>query len=374
MRAMVLTLLTLVALLVAALVAVLAFDGRGRDRDHDVQTRRVPIAMMGDSDTEGYQKHASLWTDRWRVELLPGGTYNDITWQWPEVLARIRADEVDLGAWDFWGVPRLLSLSRVRQLLGQSWRGPYREGYRHNLAWASPCWSLIRGPWPQAPQLRDLMDENPAFWERGVVVIRIGVGTFGMVDSLTRLAAKPDDPQVATQIDECVDAYEQAVLHLRERHPKLRFVLVGVLNNAHWTQYLNRWHAPAELANIDAGLDRFDQGLRRLTTRYPGVAFFDDRAWFRRHWGERGADGAPAYGSVAILDELKVANTAGDAPANAVLANEHAGMVWNVLWVQELVALMRRDLGVELTPIEDTERAAFVRSALERHAAAAAAR
>ena len=89
---------------------------------------------------------------------------------------------------------------------------------------------------------------------------------------------------------------------------------------------------------------------------------------------ERGADGAPAYGSVAILDELKVANTAGDAPANAVLANEHAGMVWNVLWVQELVALMRRDLGVELTPIEDAERAAFVHSALERHAAAAAAR
>jgi len=328
--------------------------------------------MMGDSDTAGYQKHTSLWTGPWRAESLPGGAYNDITWQWPEVLARIRADEVDLGPWDFWGVPRLFSMTRVRELLGQRWRGPYHEAYRHNFAWPSPCWSLVRGSWAQAPQLRDLMDENPSAWRQGVVVIRIGVGTFAMVDSLTRLAAAPDDAHVIAKIDECVGAYEQAVLLLRERHPEVRFVLVGILNNAHWTKYLHLWRSPTELANIDAGLDRFDHGLRELTRKHAGVAFFDDRAWFDRHWGGRGSDGAPAYRSVDIPGVLTVGNTAGDAPHNNVLANQHAGLVWNVLWTQELVALMRRDLGLALTPIEDGEKAAFIRAALDKHAAAPA--
>ena len=360
----------LLGLGVAAVVAVLAYDGRGSEPTRVAGDPRIPIAMMGDSDTEPYQKHTSIWTAFRRAEDLPGGDYNDITWQWPEVLARIRTDQVDLGPWGFWGVPRPFALTRVRELLGQRWRGPYRETFRHSLAWASPCWSIVRGPWAQAPQLRDLMDENPAAWRRGVVVIRIGVGTFGMVEHLAPLAKAADDPQERDQIDECVAAYEQAIVLLREHHPDLRFVVVGVLNNADWTKYLHLWHSPAELANISTGLDRFDNGLRQLARRHPGVAFFDDRAWFARHWGGRGADGEPAYRYVDIPGTPRVGNTAGNAPHNAVLANQHAGTVWNVLWVQALVDLMRNELGVvELTPIGDDEKATFIRAALEAHAA-----
>ena len=34
----------------------------------------------------------------------------------------------------------------------------------------------------------------------------------------------------------------------------------------------------------------------------------------------------------------QVRNTVGDEPRNAVIADGHAGLVWNVLWAQSLVA------------------------------------
>jgi hypothetical protein len=343
----------LVALIVLVSALVLRYDGRGPSRRVAGTEHRIPIAVLGDSDSAAYQQAEPA-----------GGDFHSITWQWPEVLARMRGGELDLGDWGTWGVPRYLSLTRVRALWGQQWRGPRKMDYRHNFAWASGCESLLDSAWAQAPQLRALMDEDPRYWRKGVVVIRIGVNSFGNEPWLSQLALDPGDEQVGVRMTNCANNYSRTISYLRERHPDVRFIIVGIYNNAHWTRLLGKWQSAREQANLDIGLDRFDNALRRLASDTPGVAFFNDREWFSRHWGSRGLDGKPDYRKVVIAGTIAVANTAGDSPVNAVLGNLHAGLVWNVLWVQSLTDLARKELALNVEPIHDDEVRKFLRQVL----------
>jgi hypothetical protein len=55
-----------------------------------------------------------------------------------------------------------------------------------------------------------------------------------------------------------------------------------------------------------------------------------------------------------------VTNSNGDEPHNALLADDHAGLVFNALWAQSLVARLREAFALPLTPIGDDELARFV--------------
>jgi hypothetical protein len=320
---------------------------------------KVPIGILGDSDSQSYQG-----TIPFTAGSEPaGGAFHAQTLQWPEVLARLRGPQVDLGEWGAWGVPRWLSMARLRDGLGLRWRGPRKEDYRHNLAWPSGCNDLNQGGWRQTQRLVDIMDEAPDWWRRGVVVVRIGVNDFGKepLDLLARDAQSPEAQQI---IQRCVGQIAGAVSIIRERHPSTRIVLVGIFNNAHWPEYFGKFTTPEALRHIDAGLDHFDAELRKLARAQPGLAFFDDRAWFGRHWGGRDADGRLAYKTVAIGDRLRVTNTAGDAPTNSVLANGHAGLVWNVLWVQALVDHLRADWQLPVDAVTDRDVQTFIEATL----------
>lgn len=335
----------------------LANDGHGQG---EPAANATPLAVLGDSDSTGYQNTvdhngATLPRQHWA-----GGEFHAITLQWHEALARMRGDVLDLGPHDVWGVPRHQSLSRVRRALGQAWRGPHKQDHRHNFAWPSSCDSLMTEPWAQARQLRDLMDRAPAAWQRGVVVIRIGVNDFGKEETLEALAKDPNDAPSRQLMDHCAAQYRAAVSHLRERHPQLRFVLVGIFNNAHWPPLHARWQSAQEQANIVAGLKHFDDALRQMAQTDERIAFFDDQAWFEKRWGGRDAQGQPAYTTPVLAPGLAVANTAGDAPTNAVLGNKHAGLAWNVWWSQALVQLLRERWTISVAPISDDEAATFV--------------
>jgi hypothetical protein len=347
----------LTVVLAAAALWLLARDGHGAPSP--AVRGALALAVLGDSDSTGYQNRVDFSGRTLPPEALAGGAFHGITLQWHEALARLRPQDIDLGPHGTWGLPRWQSLTRLRDALGQPWRGPLKQDHRHNFAWPSGCSSLTTEPWAQAPRLAQLMRQSPERWQQGVVVIRIGVNDFGKDDTLDRLARDPADAASRQLMDACAAQYATAMRLLRQDQPTLRFVLVGIANNAHWVPYLDRWASAAEQANIAAGLQHFDNALRKLADADANVAFFDDQAWFEARWGSRDAQGQPAYRTPAIAPGWTVSNTRGDDPRHAVLGNQHAGLAWNLWWAQSLVALMRDRFAMKVPAISDEELARF---------------
>ena len=347
----------LVVVVLAMLVFALNCDGRRRGESRSEAAGRVLVGVLGDSDSACYQDTVSYPEGSSR----PGGEYHQITLQWPEVLARIRGREVDLGKWAIWGVPRWMSMARLRDGFGLPWRAPRRETYQHNLAWASGCAALTSGALRQAHRLVDVMDEQPLAWRRGVVIIRSGVNDFGKKQALDALASCSDDAEVLLRIDACLVHVRTAVRLIHDRHPETCVVLVGILNNSDWPAYFDLWRSPEEQRNLNRGLDHFDDALRSMADVDSRLAFFDDRGWFARHWGQRNlATGLPDYRAVKIGKTLSVSLSAGDSPDHAVLASGHAGLVWNTLWTQSLVELVRTQFDLPIGSISDLEVGHFV--------------
>lgn len=317
------------------------------------------VAVLGDSDSHSYND---------RISFPPGNgergaEYRDITLQWTEVLARLRGDALDFGAWGVYGWSRIPAF--VAKKLGIVVRKPRREDYRYNFAMSgAECSDLLTG-WEEAPALVKLMDEEPERWRNGIVIIRIGINTFGKVTSMNGLAQDPPDPAVIALVDRCIADYRDAVALIRAHHPGTRFVLVGIFDNLNWSRYFERWQSAAEVANIHKGLDRFDDALRAMAASDPNIAFYDDRAWFAARWGSRDANGRPAYRTVSFAG-IDVVNDEGDAPHNLALKDGHGGLVVNTLWAQSMLRLMNERFGLGVHDIDDAEAARFVQEQLDK--------
>lgn len=359
----------------AAAIGAFAFEAwRDLQRRPEADTRPGPgdaIAMgvLGDSDSQSYRSETNF----------PGrfGAFHELTFQWTEVLARLRGNTIDLGPWGLRGTRR--STAALMDLVGLPGRHPPKEDYLHNLAiGGGGCEGLLGYDGRQAPRLLALMDHDPARWRQGVVVVRIGINSFGGADHLDALAQDPQAPKVRQAIDACLAAIGDSVALIHARHPQIRFVLVGVLSNADDPSQYARWPGAEAYRRIGLGLDRFDDGLRRLADADPArIVFFDDRAWFAARWGRRAADGGTGgYHALPIGpcgDVVRLA--AGDDPRHAVTADAHAGLVWTTLWAQSLVALLRERWSLPVATIDDDEVWRFVEPAFARaHAADAAAR
>ena len=320
----------------------------------------VPLAVLGDSDSHGYQDTVSFPPG----SPERGGAHRATTFQWTEVLARLRGDAIDLG-------PRAVTgqrgiVARALRAVGIDARAPRKHDHLHNLAVSGQtCRDLDEGPTRQVPTLLRLMAADPARWQSGVVLIRIGVNSFGKAGDLDRLAADPDDAVVAAVIDDCVARIRGAVDAVSAAHPGTRFVLVGIFDNSHWSRYVGRWPSPTAQANIARGLDRFDGPLRRLAADRPRVAFFDDRAWFATRWGGRDAAGRPVYRAVPF-GPLQVTQSTGDVPNHTTLADGHAGTAWNAFWAQSLVALLNARFDLGIPPLGDAELATLLAPAPAR--------
>jgi hypothetical protein len=347
---------------VLAIVAIAAYAllfYRSPPSSQAVSPSVPPVAVLGDSDSHSYQD---------RISFAPasgerGAEYRDISLQWTEVLARLRGDALDFGAWGVYGTSRIPAY--IAKKLGIVVRKPRREDYRYNFAMSgAECSDLMAG-WEEAPALVRLMDDEPARWQHGIVIVRIGINTFGKLKQMEGLARDPPDPDVIARIDGCIGDYKNAVALIRTRYPGTRFVLVGIFDNLNWSRYFERWQSPGEVANIQKGLDRFDDALRAMAAADPNIAFFDDRAWFRARWGSRDADGRPAYRTVRFAG-LDVVNAEGNAPHNLALEDGHSGLVSSTLWAQSMLRLMNERFGLGIRDIDDAEAARFVQAQLDK--------
>lgn len=310
---------------------------------------RIPVGVLGNSDSHSYHDSLMLGDPG-----LRGGPYRATTFQWTEIWARLRPDEVDLGDWGRWGTSgRRATLLRVVGLLRRS---PRKEDYRFNFAVSgASCGALTHRGWGQARALVREMRRDPERWRRGVVVIRLGINSLGTVPELDSYAAGGLTAEALDRVQACAQDFETALRLIRAEHRDTRVVLVGVLNNADWARNLDRWRDPQALRNITVVLDEFDRRLRDLVDRDGAAAFLDDRAWFRRLWGGRAPDGQPAYRTVELEGGIGITNTSGDDPRNAVLADGHFGSLANGLWLNELISLIESNWRLGLTGIASSE-------------------
>jgi hypothetical protein len=183
---------------------------------------------------------------------------------------------------------------------------------------------------------------------------------------LDELANDSGATAARSAISSCTALIRSAVTAIHARQPTARLVLVGIFDNNHWPAYFARWQSAVEQANINRGLDRFDDALRALAAADRRLAFFDDRAWFAARWGKRDRNGAPAYRKVRLASGFEISNSVGDSPEHAVVADGHAGLAWNALWAQSLVTLLNERFDAHIAPLTDAEIAFFVQHEVDQ--------
>ncbi|MDM0037280.1 SGNH/GDSL hydrolase family protein [Variovorax sp. J22P271] len=318
----------------------------------------ISLAVLGDSGGHSYQDSLVFVAPHDR-----GGAFRPLTFQWTEVLARLRPDEIDLGPWVRWGSRN--RVARLRECLGLSGqRVPRKEDYLYNFAvTGAACEHLMGNRIRQAPRLVALMNQQPERWRGGVVVIRVGSNDF---TSQVELAARdPSAPALGAVTAHCAREIARAVALIHAAHPSVRIVLVGVAGEADDPLYVDRWQSAEETANFKASLDQFNGAIRRLAAGDSRIAFADISAWLAARVGSRTAAGKPDYRTIAIGPRIRVTHSVGDDPRNSVLADDHSGVAMNALWAQSLVQQLIDDFGLPLTPIGDEEVIGFLEPLFE---------
>jgi len=319
----------------------------------------IPLAVLGDSTSHSYQD---------RTAFPPGtrergGTFHASTFQWTEVLARLRGNELDLGPWVQWGQPGWFAFAREFIGLPAS-RAPRKEDYLYNFANSGASCKNLMGDqfgqrFRQAPRLVTLMNQEPERWRRGVVVIYIGANNWsGWLDLQSR---DPAAPELRRTIDYCTQQIRAAIDLIHASHPSTRILLVGLVNQADDPENFDKFRSAAATANIKKALAGANAELRKIADADPQrISFADIDDWFVQRWGQRGSAGEPAYKTVTIGPRLRVTNSGGDEPNHTVLRDGHWGVAANAIWAQSFVARLREGFGLALTPISDEEVARFL--------------
>ena len=320
----------------------------------------IPIAVLGDSNSHSYQDQVSFPPG----SSERGGALRAQTFQWTEVLARLRGNEIDLGPWVRWGRPWWVAWAREIVGLLPS-RSPIKEDYLYNFANSGAgCRHLMgerRGqPYRQAPRLVALMNKNPEQWRRGVVIINIGTNDWNQVLDLQ--AQDPSAPQLRSVVDYCTQQITEAIALIHASHPSTRILLAGWVNEADAPESFDKYRDATSTTNIRKALTDANAELRKIADSDPRrIAFIDSEAWFAQRWGQRGPNGEPDYKTVRIGPSLRVTNTAGDTPDNMEVNDYHGGTAFNAMWAQTQVTRLREAFGLNLTPISDEEIARFMK-------------
>ena len=309
---------------------------------------KIPLAVLGDSDSHAYH-------DNLRLPLpLRGGKYRSVTYQWTEILHRLREEQLDFGAWGVWG--DRWKVAALKRLFGLGGRAPKKEDYEYNLAISGAlCENLITGTPAQIPPLLQILNQNPAHWDRGLIVVRIGINSLEKPEHLEEYARLGLNPHSRARINAGVHYIAEAVRMIREKHKRVRIVLVGLFEEPNSVPLVKHWQSKEETARIREVLDFFDGRLQGLASSDPNIIFVDDRGWWKEYWGNRDEEGKPHFRSVSLGGKVAIAHTQGNHPQNMVLEDGHAGTVTNGLFARHMVRRINNAFGLGLSPLLDSE-------------------
>jgi len=319
----------------------------------NIKNSPIKFGVLGDSDSHSFHDEILLNEPEKR-----GGKYRPVTYQWTEIISRLRPRQIDMGGWGKWGVPE--QIAKLLDMLGLEYRAPRKEDYRYNLAISgAKCENLTMGTSRQTQRLVYLMDQDNDAWANGVVTIRIGINSIGVHKSLARFAHSGLTSETQQEVSDCAAYVRESVKLIRANHPATRIVLVGILNDSDFVPWIADWHKPQELQNIAAVLDAYDAILKQLAMADLNILFWDDRAWFANYFGGRDSVGAPHYHGTQLDGPTPITYTQGDVPTNAILADGHAGTVWNGLWARDLLEALNHRFGYAFTALTQAEIAAL---------------
>lgn len=312
------------------------------------QSERMPIAVLGDSDSHSY-RDSHIGTRR-------GGDYHAVTWQWTEILQQLRSHQVELGQFSHWGTRGIVY--RLRDQLGLDARMPRKQDYEYNFAFSgATCDKLATDSnQKQAYLLGKLIDKNTAYWNNGLVIIRIGINNIG---TWPMLQAYINDDASATQaIYNCIAHIDDAIRLIRQHHASVRIALVGIIDNSNWPIFEKV--SDAEHKTINQYLDIFDKGLIDIATKDDNVTFVDDRSWYENSlgfWKNGSYIGDRHY---PITDAFFATNTKGDHPQHIVLGDNHASTIANAMWLNNLISHINKQFGFTLSPISKDEISSLI--------------
>lgn len=313
----------------------------------------VRLAVLGDSDSHAFHDRIGLHSG---TDKARGGLEHANTWQWTEMLSKLRGAAIDQGAFGEVGHARFITYLE-RHLLRMTARH-HKEDFRYNFAVSgAACSALMKAQSGQVPALLAEMKKDRQGWTQqpAVVLIRIGINSLGTANDLEAFARAGASAENRSRANDCADHVAHAVEAIRSDFPAMPILLVGILNNVDWPPLHARWQDARSQANIDAVLNVYDQRLKDIAKQHEGVRFFDDRAFFSRHFGGRDRDGRPAYKHLSLGGSRAVSVTQGDEPHHAVLKDGHAGTVWNGLWAASIVTELNQMFGLKIQPISEAE-------------------
>ena len=183
---------------------------------------KLRLAVLGDSDSHSFHDAVSL---HYGTPEARGGAQQASTWQWTEILGRLRPRDIDQGPFGEVGSSGAGAWLR-RNVMGSLVR-QHKEDFRYNFAFSgATCGALNNPTFGQVPGLLAEMARDPQGWQDvpSVVLIRIGINSLGKREDLQAFAKTGADADNLARVQACADQVAQAVSALKARDPALDII------------------------------------------------------------------------------------------------------------------------------------------------------
>ena len=348
--------IVLILVIVALSCLIIGFfvsDYSANNKEHFYNKNIIPIAVLGDSDSHSYRDE---YDNKFR-----GGAFHSVTYNWPALWNKFRSHTITMGAFDTWGTH--YRIAKIKHHLGLVGRAPKKLDYEYNYAVSGlRCESLLQG-WPyQAKWLITRLKNNPEAWKNGIVVIRIGVNNLGSTKQLIQWGNTGLDDHANKVIDACISQIIEASDQILKTHPSIKIALLGMCRDCNITDTYTVWPTLTQITKRNTVLNHFDQKLMAYTQEKDRVLFIDDVKWLIKRYGDRHNE--PIKFATTLADKVSIVSAQGDHPSNLILADYHAGTVYNGLWLNNLIAQLNQGFQLDLTPLSEDEIYSVIAPAL----------
>ncbi len=329
------------------------YTGSNSEPSKVYNSNLLSIAVLGDSDSHSYR-------DKYDNKAR-GGNYHSVTFNWPALWDRFRSDEINLGAYGVWGSEA--RIAKVKYWLGLSGRTPKKLDFEYNYAYSGArCRSLLK-TWPyQARSFMEQLKKHPKQWDNGLVIIRIGVNDLGQEEEMDRWAQTGLDKFARDAVAECVGHIVQATNQILEVHASVRVALIGICRDYNITTTFENWPHQQQVINIEEVLNHFDESLMNYAKGSDRVDYLNDYQWLVDRFGSRLTN--TLRFKTTLANKLTITNDKGDHPSHLVLKDNHAGTVYNGLWLNNMISQLDQIYKLNLTPLTEEEIYSVISPAL----------